>query len=357
MYNLHISKRKPLLLVYSIRKNILNIIFVGFTIFLVLFSNSCLIAAKNSLKLWANNVVPSLFPFFIATELLSYTNLCNKLSKFFSKIITPFFKVPGCGAYAFILGLISGYPIGAKIVAELRNSKSCSQTEGSRLLAFTNNSGPLFIIGTVGITLFRNTTIGILLLITHFLSAVTVGFILKFFDKTTTQLNKDYHNIFSNTSTNYKISDMGEILRTSIVHSIKNVLVIGGFIVLFAVIVSILESSHILDIVLYIFNPIFKLFNIDISYLKGIIIGLLELTNGLSIISSIPAKNISLNIVLCAFLLGFGGISVLFQVLSIISKSDLSIKPYIYGKLLQGVIAATYTFLFISSFSFLNFNL
>lgn len=356
-YNSHIIRKKPLLFVYSIRKNIINILFVSFTIFLVLFSNSCLLAVKNALKLWANNVVPALFPFFIATELLAYTNLCNNLSRLFSKIITPIFKVPGCGAYAFILGLISGYPIGAKIVTELRNSKHCSKNEGSRLLAFTNNSGPLFIIGTVGITLFRNTTIGILLLITHILSAITVGFILRFFDNSNKNIIKNYQKSFENASPNYRISDMGEILRTSIIHAIKNIFVIGGFIVLFAVIISMLESSHILDIILYTFNSIFRVFNIDITYLKGIIIGMLELTNGLSIISSVPAKSISINIILCAFLLGFGGISVLFQVLSIISKSDLSIKPYIYGKLLQGIIAAIYTFLFMSSFDFLNFNL
>lgn len=356
MYNTRLLKRKPLLLVCSIRNNIVSIIFISFTVCLVLFSNSCLLAAKSGIKLWANNVVPSLFPFFIATELLSYTNLCSKLSKSFSKIITPLFNVPGCGSYAFLLGLISGYPIGAKIVTELRNSNFCSKEEGSRLLAFTNNSSPLFIIGTLGITLFRNTSIGILLLLTHVLSAITVGLILRFFDKSSILKTKDYYSKSVSTY-NYKISDIGDILKTSIINAIKNILVIGGFIVLFSVIVSILESSHLLDLFLYIFNPLFKVLNINILYLKGIFIGMLELTNGLNIITYIPAKNISINIVISSFLLGFGGLSILFQVLSIISKSDLSIKPYIFGKLLQGIISAIYTFLFITSFSFFNFNL
>ena len=75
------------------------------------------------------------------------------------------------------------------------------------------------------------------------------------------------------------------------------------------------------------------------------------------IIYNITRINISINIVLCAFLLGFGGLSVLLQVLSITSKTDLSIKPYIYGKLLHGILAAFYTFVAISVFPFLNFNL
>ena len=74
-------------------------------------------------------------------------------------------------------------------------------------------------------------------------------------------------------------------------------------------------------------------------------------------ISLVKLKNISLNIIFTAFLLGFGGISVLLQVLSIVSKSDLSIKPYILGKFLHGVFAAFYTFLFIYLLPVFNFNL
>jgi len=59
----------------------------------------------------------------------------------------------------------------------------------------------------------------------------------------------------------------------------------------------------------------------------------------------------------CAFLLGFSGISIIFQVLSIISKTDISIKPYIYGKFLQGILAAFYVFLFVNCFEIFNFNL
>ncbi len=61
----------------------------------------------------------------------------------------PIFNVPGIGAYAFIMGIISGYPVGAKIVTEFRKNGECSKVEAERLLSFSNNSGPLFIIGTV----------------------------------------------------------------------------------------------------------------------------------------------------------------------------------------------------------------
>ena len=82
----------------------------------------------------------------------------------------PLFCVPGEGAFAFIMGIISGYPTGAKIVIDFRKQGICTKAEAERLLAFTNNSGPLFIVGTIGISLFANTTTGFLLLITHILA-------------------------------------------------------------------------------------------------------------------------------------------------------------------------------------------
>ena len=79
----------------------------------------------------------------------------------------PVFNVDGKGSFCFIMGLISGYPIGAKIACEFRKQNICSKIECERLLSFTNNSGPLFIVGTVGISMFGNTSIGLLLLITN----------------------------------------------------------------------------------------------------------------------------------------------------------------------------------------------
>lgn len=143
------KKNKFLILTLSIRKNAISITFVLFTIFLVIFSKSNLTAAKNGLKLWANNVVPSLLPFFIATNLLSHTNVIKYVSKACNKFMRPIFNVPGECAYAFILGLISGYPVGAKIVTDLKDNNLCTTEEAERMLCFTNNSGPLFIIGTV----------------------------------------------------------------------------------------------------------------------------------------------------------------------------------------------------------------
>ena len=163
------------IIVFKIKKLFIPACICLFTMFLLVFSNSNLSSAKTGLSLWANSVVPSLLPFFIATELLGYTNVVSILGKLLNKFMRPVFNVPGEGAFPFIMGIISGYPMGAKIVSDFKNQGICTNEEAERLLAFTNNSGPLFIIGTVGIGLFKDTNTGILLFLTHILACITVG--------------------------------------------------------------------------------------------------------------------------------------------------------------------------------------
>ena len=139
--------------------------------------------------------------------------------------------------------------------------------------------------------------------------------------------------------------------------SITTVVTIGGFVVLFSVIISIINNTKIFDVLSLILSPLLDRLNIPSSFITGIFSGIIELTNGVSLISHIPFKMLSLNIIVCAFLLGFGGISILLQVLSITSTSDISIKPYVIGKLMQGLFAALYTYLLLSNFSFLNYDI
>ena len=246
---------------------------------------------------------------------------------------------------------------GAKIVTNLRKDNVCTKEEAERLLTFTNNSGPLFIIGTVGISLFGNTSIGFLLFITHLLSCLTIGIMFRFW-KYKSNLECKLNNLKQkNKKTPPKFSSLGSILQSSIMSSVKTMVMIGGFVMLFSVIISILNNTGILGLLSTAISPILSLLNIPPSFANGILSGIVEVTNGVSIISSVHIKAISINIIICAFLLGFGGISVLLQVLSITSTSDISIKPYIIGKFMQGCFSALYTFLIIQSFPIFNFDI
>lgn len=345
-------------IVLKLKRNFISLLFLLFTLSILIFSNSNLAAVKSGISLWATSVVPSLFPFFVATELLMHTNIVYHIGNILNRFMKPLFNIRGEGAFAFIMGIISGYPIGAKIATNFRKDNICTKAECERLLSFTNNSGPLFIVGSVGILLYRNTMIGILLFVTHLLASLSVGILFRFWKKTKhSDSYPSSSKAYTNKKTQASFSNLGEILSESIISSIKSILVIGGFVVIFSSIISILKSSGITNMIEIIATPFFNFTHISPSFIEPLFTGFFEITNGISSISSIACKKLSINILITAFLLGFGGISVLLQVLSITSKSDLSIKPYIYGKLLHGIIAVLYTFILMNLFPFFNFDL
>jgi len=327
---------------FRFKKNIIPCVFCLFIIFLVAFSNQNLIASKNGLILWATCLVPSLFPFLVATELLNYTNIPNKLGNIFSKIMYPIFNLPGESAYAFIMGIICGYPVGAKIVSKFYSENTCTKEQAERMLAFTNNSGPLFIIGTVGISLFCNFDIGILLFCTHILSSISVGVIFSLISRFKALKTKTHPIEYRNCNPSCSLSSLGDILSNSINSAISTILLIGGFVILFSVVICIINNLNILNY----FSNLFGNYSL---FVKTFFTGIIELTNGVDLCSDISGL-LNIRIVLCSVLLGFGGFSVMLQILSIISKAQLSIKWYLYGKILQGIFAGVYTYILLNSF-------
>lgn len=206
--------------------------------------------------------------------------------------------------------------------------------------------------------MFGSTTIGILLLVTHILACLTVGILFRFWRASDDTETMSFAKNKNTSSSNFvQLSNLGGVLAESITSSISTILMIGGFVVIFSSVISILKASGILTTISMMISPLFHFFHLDSVFISPLLTGLLEITNGINLIAHLKLKQISLSIIFTAFLLGFGGISVLLQVWSITAKTDLSIKPYVYGKLLHGLLAAVYTFLAISIFPFLNFDL
>ena len=317
-------------------KFIIKILLILFIFFLIIYSKSNIEAVSNSISLFIEKVFPSLFPFFIATDLLSHTNMLQIFNKLLSPIMKPIFNVSGKGAFPFVMGILSGYPTGAKIVSDFRKRNICTKAECERLLAYTNNSGPLFIVGTVGSSLFFNTEIGYLLFLTHILGMITVGIIFRFYK------NNTYRS--ENTLEELDINNFSSIFSDAIFNSFKTLLMIFGFIIIFSIVINILLTSSVFNL-------------INSPWIIGCILSTIEITNGINYLSLIITNNLTINIVLTSFFLGFGGLSVLMQVYSIISKTDLSIKPYICGKLLHGIISSIYTILIIFLLPSLSFKI
>ena len=292
---------------------IITIFAIYFNVLIIIFPKEIIKSAKNGLLLWYNFALPSLLPFIIGTNILKSTNFPIYLSKKLSPIFNKIFKISGNGAFPIVCGMLSGYPLGAKLTCDLYNENKISKSEAQRILCFSNNSGPIFIIGTIGTQMLNNSALGYKLLAIHIFSAITLGMLLGIVSK------KDNKKCIYHKSL---IKPIGELLNTSISNGIETIVAIGGYIV-FLLIIYILGMDQYTS--------------------KGVISGLLEITNGCSIIS----KSSSNILPFISMIVAWGGFSIHAQSMSFIAKTDLSAKKYILAKFVHSIIAGIYTYLFI----------
>ncbi len=331
---------------------------------LIIFSSDCFTAAQNAFSTWGKNIVPSLLPFLICINILKSTSFVNLIGTIFSGIMKPLFNLPGETAFALIMGITSGYPTGAKITTELYNNGKCSKYEAERLLAFSNTSGPLFIISSIGIATFKNYDIGITLLIAHILGSITVGLLLrghKSPKNPTGIISRNTIKIKDSTEKSKNIpalKTLGETISDAITDSITTLFMILGYVIFFAIICQILIKLRLVAVLSHLLASLPFLKNIPTTLISGTSLGIFEVTNGITNITQNSSQAILYNIqnsiigipetlTLCAVsaIIGFGGLSVLMQVSSITSKSKLSLKPYLIGKLLHGILSGIYTYL------------
>ena len=109
---------------------------------------------RNSLSICAFSVIPSLFPFLVLSKLTTNLRFFEKLELFSRKIMFPLFSLGHNCTPALILGITGGYPVGAMTAASLYRDGLCTKKEAERLLVFSNNCGPAFIIATIGYEIF-----------------------------------------------------------------------------------------------------------------------------------------------------------------------------------------------------------
>lgn len=266
-------------------------------------------SVKSGLILWFNFVLPALLPFMIGINLLKKTPFPILLSKILSPISNRLFGISSFGIFAVVSGMLSGYPMGAKLVSELYSENKLTKSEAQYLLSFTNNSGPLFIIGTVGAGLLKNKDIGLFLLIIHYISALLIGI---FLPKPKAKIS------ILNTSDDF---NLGTELKNSIYNGIEAIVLVGGYIIFFSIICTILQTM---------------LINLNISkYLRAVLYGILEITNGCKELTSINKHSLSL----ISGIIAFGGLSIHSQSIGYISSTDLSCSKYILSKAVQGILA------------------
>lgn len=349
-------------------KQIFNTLFLAnitvfITISLIIFPDQALEASIRGLNIWWEIVFPSLLPFFIAAELLIGFGVVSFLGVLFEPIMRPIFNVPGVGSFAWIMGMASGYPSGAKISVRLREKNKITQIEAERLISFTNASSPLFIIGAVSVGFFHDEKIGLLIAISHYLGNVLVGVCMRFYGRNERNINvttdKQFFLIKALKSMHRtRVNDkrpLGKIIGDAVISSVQTLVMIGGFIILFSVFTKMLFIIGLTPIIAEIFKPIFHLFSVPTEFTTPFITGLFEITMGAQFISQVETNTLLSKIVLVSFIIGFNGFSVQAQVASIIANTDIRFIPYFIARILHGTFASLLTILLFRPL-YLNLN-
>lgn len=270
---------------------------------LILDSKTAILGASEAISLCIRSVIPSLFPFMMLSILM--TSSINSMQFPTFPLIGKICKIPRNAEPLFLVGILSGYPVGAQVVANAYQSGNLSKSNAIRLLGFCNNAGPAFIFGIVG-QMFQNHRISWLLWLIHILSAVLVGTFLPQSDNT----------LFG------KACNKTASVQEAFTGSIRIMAGICGWIILFRVWIAILEHW-----LLWILPECTAVF----------ITGCLELTNGIFALKSIDSEAIRL--IFCSVFLALGGICVYMQTLS--ATGELGTGFYITGKVLQASISCT----------------
>ncbi len=319
---------------------------VLFILCLIFLSDTAVKSAYDGLKLWLDIVFPSLFPFLVASELLNGTGLVRATGVLLEPVMRPLFNVPGCGSFAFLMGITSGYPVGAKITARMYENKLITREEGERLLAFSNNSGPLFIIGAIAVGMFRIHKAGILLLACHVLACITVGILFGLFSRknTSSPASRQYFARFKKELLSEKKGmGFGNAFGEAIKNSVTTMLMIGGFIIFFSVIISLLLETGVIHRISSVLSPFLVHFGINGEISVSVISGIFEITTGAKMASRSSGASLTQQLAAVSLIVGWGGLSVHSQVMSIVHGTGMRIRTYLLGKSLQGILACIYT--------------
>ena len=263
-------------------------------------------AAAEALSLCAGSVIPALFPFLVVSSLLLSLGLGELLSPMLAGLMEPLFRVDGVGSSALLLGLVGGYPIGAKTAADLYRGGRLSRPEAERLLAFCNNSNPVFLISVLGVGVFGSVRAGVWLWLIHLLSALLTGLLFR-------NHGGPARRQAGGTAAFQAVS-LSAAFVAAVRESLSGMLSVCAFVTFFYVLARPLASLG--------------------GWLGPVLVGLTELFSLTPLLR--PDR---FGFILASAMAGWGGLSVLCQTAAVLEGSGLRLQSCAAGKAAQGLLA------------------
>lgn len=284
---------------------------------LALFLKNSSVAAtaiSEGVRLCVKTLIPSLFPLMVASELFCESGMIQRFGRLLERPFRALFGLRGDAACAALLGLIFGFPVGTKCAVSLYRSGALSEKEFSRVLAFSTQPSAAFLIYTVGGVMFQSTRFGLCLSLSTILSATAVQLCLRERKKDTSQKGVCLPAPAT-------LPSFGDALAAAVSGAALALLSICAFVVFFSALVECLAYLSA---------------SLSLSpCAEALLFGVFELTGGASHASLCSQ---SLAPALCALSVGWGGLSVHFQLLHLVGGEKFSKRTYFLTKLAQGVL-------------------
>jgi len=275
-------------------------------IIMVAFPEVTATASKEAIRVWLNAVVPALFPFLIMANFIKNTGIVGRIP---------------AGIYPFVMALLSGYPMGARITADYYQERYIDAGQLHHILSYSMITGPAFIIGAVGVEFFDSRSIGYILACSHYLGAVLNGFL--YGSKKTSKERIDSY--MEESRENYYV-----YLTESILDSFRTIGIILAYIMMFMIGTDLLQFSGLLSL-------------IPTEHWAAFAKGLLEMTVGCSSLGSCPCDVVT-KMTLTSILISFGGLSVLGQSMSMLKRCPITLWQLLKMKISHGIFSGILTF-------------
>ena len=283
------------------------------------------LGAQTGLLLWFNIVLPTLFPFMIISSLIINTSTLSYISKFTGPLFHRFLGISYSGSFAVLGGFLCGYPMGAKITADLITTHKITREEGAYLLSFCNNTSPMFLISYILWQQVKDDTLILPSVLIFFGAPLVCSKLFYMFHYK--KLLK--HSVNPTFSSQKNVDFHFSLLDRCIMKSMESIVSVGGYIIVFSIIISLIQSTDFLG-----------------GTLKLLCLSSLEITNGITLICN-SSFSPDFRGLLSLSLASFGGLCATAQTSCMVQDCQLSIKTYLIEKLVTTIVTSlcAYTYL------------
>lgn len=293
------------------KNKLIELIIVVIFLSLLIVPNTISLEIISALKIFAFVLFPSIFPFFLISDLLISYNFPITLNKYLNEITEKIFHVSNCASFVILMSMVSGFPSGVKYIKNLYDKNMINLNDANYLITFTHFANPLFII-TVTKNIFVDIKSSYVILGCMYLSNLLIGIIIR---------PKKLENNNKIKMEPIKTPSFSECLENSINSSISLLAIILGNTCFFFVISKLITS------------------NIHNNYILSIFInGFFDLTKGINSLQNINSNLIFKGILILSFV-SFGGININMQIKNIINGTPIKYSNFLLGRISQIAIS------------------